>query len=88
MVGQGGEVVARTGRPRLYPRIRPIEQLEAFCCLQVVRVEQTLNNRYGQDTYAQADGSMKSGGGIRQMPRNDHMAKLTIHRDCALENRK
>lgn len=84
----------RRGRPRLEPAPTPLELLEAFCCTQLVRVEQTLNHRYsmdgvetGQDNKAEP-GQFRPGAGIRQVRRNDHMARYTIERDCTIERRK
>lgn len=78
----------RTGRPRQDLRQSPLEHLEAFCCNQVVRIEERLHARYAIDARIRnGAGQMVSGNQYHVMPQNSHMTQLTINRDCVIEHR-
>ncbi len=68
--------MARTGRPRKDIQPRPIDHLEAFCCRQVERVEQTLNHRYGLDIWSEAPSKA-----TRSLPDNRHWALNSEHQN-------
>ena len=82
--------MARTGRPRQDLRQSPIEHLEAFCCNQVVRIQQSFHQRYGRDYDGRvvSVGTTVPGNKYHVMPQNDHMTKLVILRDAVVETRK
>ena len=71
----------RTGRPRLSPPVTALEHVEAFCCIQVTRVEQTLSHRYGMYD------NQRLGARAALGPKNDHMMTRQRHRDTTIERR-
>lgn len=71
----------RTGRPRLNPPVTAREHLDAFCCAQVARVEQTLNHRFG------AYDNQRPGARVYMGPQNDHMTTRQRYRDTTIERR-
>ncbi len=76
--------MARTGRPRKDIQPRPIDHLEAFCCRQVERIEQTLNHRYGLDLWSEAPSKIGRLGGVNKSwllnteHKNDHMVRKAV----------
>ena len=82
--------MARTGRPRQDLRQSPIEHLEAFCCNQVVRIQQNLHTRYGRDYDGRvvSVGTTVPGNRYHVMPQNDHMTKAVIFRDGILMTKR
>ena len=62
----------------------PRESLEAFCCIQVERIEQRLWHRYGADA-TKPDGYVDNRHAA--MPQNDHITRLNPA-ECDFEHRR
>lgn len=81
--------MARTGRPRQDLLQSPLEHLEAFCCNQVVRIEERLHARYAIDARIRdGAGQMVSGNQYYAMPQNDAMTRALILKDGNLLTRR
>jgi hypothetical protein len=82
--------MARTGRPRQDLRQSPIEHLEAFCCLQVRRIQQSFHAKYGldYDGRERSVGDNVPGNRYHVMRQNDDMTKAVIIRDGILSTRR
>jgi hypothetical protein len=78
--------MARTGRPRQDLLQSPIEHVEAFCCLQVRRIQQGFHAKYGMDYDGRerSVGDTVPGNRYHVMPANDNMTKALILRDATL----
>jgi hypothetical protein len=82
--------MARTGRPRQDLLQSPIEHVEAFCCLQIRRIQQGFHAKYGMDYdgRSMSVGDTVPGNRYHVMPQNDGMTRLTLHNDATIEIRK
>jgi hypothetical protein len=83
--------MARTGRPRQDLRQSPIEHVEAFCCLQVERIERKLATRYGFDYMRPSNasvGNVSAGNRSWVLEQNDDMTRPVLMRDGIVETRK
>lgn len=83
--------MARTGRPRQDLLQSPLEHVEAFCCLQVVRIEEKLATRYGFDYRRESvdhTGRIAAGNRSWVLRQNDVMTRALILKDGNLVTRR
>lgn len=81
-------MMSKTGRPRQSIMMSPLDHVEAFYCLQVERIQQNFQRRYGFDYYkphTDKTGRTVAENRYHVMPQNDHMTKLQIQRDCDIK---
>ena len=64
--------------------IRPIDRLEAFCCLQIERIETTLHHKYTREQ-GKSKRSVKNKAGL--IPENDEMTYGVLRAECDIERR-
>ena len=78
--GPRPQITAHTPTPR--------EAFEAFCCLQVERIQRNLSRRYGAD-YDGIRLTHHHGAGNRfhVMPQNDNMSWAEVRRECTIHRK-
>ena len=70
------------GRPRQDVAQSELDKFEAFCCMQTARIEQSLARIYGRDYTGHQDGRHGPGNRHFVMPKDDHMTRPMIEREC------
>lgn len=82
--------MARTGRPRQDLLQSQIEHLEAFCCLQVRRIQQGFHAKYGMDYDGreQSVGETVPGNRYHVMRQNDNCTRAIVLKDGIVSTRR
>jgi hypothetical protein len=82
--------MSKMGRPRQDIMPSQLDYLEAFCCRQVIRIQEHFHTRFGFDyVHPNMDerGRFRTQNRKGVMPQNDAMTGRMRRRDCTIERR-